>query len=88
MKYLHLFVLATMLASISSPLLALADETMGEKASEAASDTKKAVRKGTRKVKDKTCEMVDGKMSCAGKKMKHKMENAVDEVKDKTNTDK
>lgn len=59
------------------------EETMGDKASEAASDTGKSVKKGARAVKDKTCHMVKGKMECAGEKVKHKAQNAADEVEDK-----
>ena len=58
-------------------------EGLGEKVNESAKDTGKAVRKGARSLKDKTCEMVDGKMNCAAKKLKHKAQNAGDEVKDK-----
>lgn len=65
-----------------SPVLH-AEETVGEKISEAASDTGKALKKTGRKVQDKTCEWVDGKMQCAGKKVKHKMQNVGDEAKDK-----
>lgn len=59
------------------------EETISEKAGEAASDTGKAVKKGTRAVKDKTCHMVKGKMQCAGEKVKHKAQNAADEIEDK-----
>lgn len=59
------------------------DETVGEKISEAGRDAKKNLKKGARAVKDKTCEWVNGKMECAAKKLKHKAQNASDEVKDK-----
>jgi uncharacterized protein YjbJ (UPF0337 family) len=58
------------------------DTTVKEKAAEAGNDTKRAVKKGARKVKDETCEMVNGKMECAAKKAKHTMQNAGDKVKD------
>ena len=60
-----------------------ASETMGEKANEMGQDVKKASKKSVRAVKDKTCEMMNGKMECMAKKMGHKMENGADEVKDK-----
>lgn len=63
-----------------------AEETVGEKISEGASDAGKNLKKAGRKVKDKTCEWVDGKMQCAGKKVKHKMQNMGDEIKDKTDS--
>ena len=74
------FLFATMF--LQAPTFAN-DETMGDKANEAASDTGKAVKKGYRTAKDKTCHMVKGKMQCAGEKMKHKAQNAADEVSDK-----
>jgi hypothetical protein len=59
-----------------------ADETVKEKVSEAGHDTKRAVKKGARKVKDETCEMVNGKMKCVGQKMKHSAQNVGDKVED------
>jgi len=61
-----------------------ADDTVGEKAEEAVNDTGRAVKKGARSVKDKTCELVNGKMECAGKKLKNKAKNTVDKVEDAT----
>lgn len=58
------------------------DETVKEKAEEAANDTKRATKKAVRKVKDETCEMVDGKMKCMGKKIKHAAQNAGDKIED------
>ncbi len=58
------------------------DEKVSEKVSEAAHDTKRAVKKGARKAKDETCEMVNGKMKCVGKKIKHAAQNAGDKVED------
>lgn len=52
---------------------------------EGAQDLNKGVKKNARALKDKTCELVNGKMECAGKKLKHKAENLGDEVKDKVN---
>ncbi len=62
-------------------------ETVTEKVAEVGSDIKKSTKKGVRAVKDKTCEMVNGKMECAAKKVGNKVGNGVDEVKDATNTD-
>lgn len=58
------------------------DETMKEKTEEVANDTKRAAKKAVRKAKDETCEMVDGKMKCMGKKMKHAAQNAGDKIED------
>ena len=58
------------------------DDTVKEKVTEAAKDTKRAMKKGVRKVKDETCEMVNGKMKCVGKKIKHSAQNAGDAIED------
>ena len=70
--------------SMFSPnYILLADDSVGDHVKEGASDVKKEVKKGVRSAKDKTCEMVNGKMECAAKKLKHKAQNVGDEVKDK-----
>ncbi|MBC7428574.1 MAG: hypothetical protein H7336_08190 [Bacteriovorax sp.] len=74
--------MATTLMGIYFVNISHADETVKEKATEMGNDTTRAVRKGVRKVKDETCKMVNGKMECAAKKVKHKMQNAGDKVKD------
>lgn len=68
-----------------APVALRAESDLSKDTKEAVSDVKKGARKTGRKIKDKTCELVDGKMSCAGKKMKHKVENAADDVKDAVN---
>jgi hypothetical protein len=59
-----------------------ADDTTKEKVVEAARDSKRAMKKGARKVKDETCELVNGKMECVGQKMKHGAQNIGDKVED------
>ena len=59
-----------------------ADDTVKEKVQEAGHDTKRAMKKSARKVKDETCEMVNGKMKCIGKKIKHGAQNVGDKVED------
>lgn len=63
---------------------AFAAETTKEKAQEAARDVSKNARKGARAIKDETCTLVKGKMECAAKKLKHKAQNAGDEIRDTT----
>ena len=58
------------------------NETVKEKTKEAANDSKRGIKKGTRAVKDKACEMVNGKMECEAKKIKHTMQNISDKVED------
>jgi type II secretory pathway pseudopilin PulG len=72
--------LVGMIAASSMP--AFAEDSVKQDVKEAAQDTGKAMKKAGRKVKDETCEMVNGKMECAAKKMKHKVQNAADEAKD------
>ena len=48
--------------------------------SHTADEAGNSVKKTYRNAKDKTCEMVNGKMQCLGKKIKHKMENASDAI--------
>jgi hypothetical protein len=62
---------------------AFAEQTVSEKAHEAGQDMGKGSRKLGRNMKDKTCHLVKGQMQCAGEKVMHKTENAVDEIKDK-----
>lgn len=72
--------------SFSLPAFAtLAEETtITEDLHKAARNTKTGVKKGARAIQDKTCEMINGKIQCLGKKMKHKIENATDDIKDKS----
>ena len=51
-----------------------AEETLLEKANIVTEKTTNSVKKTVKKVQDKGCELVDGKMQCLGKKIKHKVE--------------
>ncbi len=57
-----------------------AEETVTEKIETSANKAGDSIKKGYRSAKDKTCEMVNGKMECAGKKMKHKGQNMMDKA--------
>ena len=70
-----------------APTFVHAEESLKEQAAEAGRDVKKGTKKTIRKIKDKTCEMVNGKMECAKDRVKHGIQNATDEVKDKTDMD-
>lgn len=83
-KLLTAFALAMGLSFTSH--FAFADDVK-EDVKEAGRDVKKEAKKTGRKIKDKTCEMVNGKMECAKDRVKHGIQNATDEVKDKTNMD-
>jgi len=75
-------IMSTILA-ISPVFIALAETTTTEKVQEAAEDTAKGAKKMGRAASDKACEMVNGKLECAGKKMVNKAKNAKDEIIDK-----
>jgi hypothetical protein len=73
--------LGTML-SLGATTAVWADSSVGAKADEAISDTKRGAKKAGRNVKQKGCEMVKGKMECAGKAVKNKVKDASDAVED------
>ena len=85
-KWLETVMLASTLA-LGFASFSNAEETVKDKTVEAGKDLKKNAKQAGRNVKDEACEMVNGKMECAGKKIKHKTQNAVDEVKDKVDAD-
>lgn len=62
-----------------------AETTQSNHAQEGVEDAAKNMKKAGRDVKDKGCEMINGKMQCAGKKAMSKARNAKDEIKDKAN---
>lgn len=78
MKFLAL----TLCLSLVSPAIFAEDESMKEKASEMKNDTKRGITKAGREVKEKTCEMVNGKMECTGKKIKNRVLDASDQAED------
>lgn len=57
-------------------------EKMEERTEEATSDVSRGVKKASRSVSDKTCEMVNGKAECAVKRTKHSIQNGADSVED------
>lgn len=81
-KFFFTVFVTIILVGVSDIETSYADETVKEKAAEVANDSKRAVKKGARIIKDKTCEMVDGKMKCVGKKIKHSVQNAGDKIED------
>ena len=72
---------------VASPNFVMGEESTAKKVvsetAEVARDTGKMAKKKWRAAKDKGCEMVNGKMDCTVKKLKHKGENIKDEVNDK-----
>ena len=62
---------------------AFAAETVGEKVNTATNKTVDTVKENYRDAKDKTCEMINGKMECVTKKIKNKARTASDKTKTK-----
>jgi len=73
-------VLIALCALTVFPLVSHADETAAEKAEVKAAETKDSAKKVVRDADDKACEMVNGKMHCAGKKAKHALKNTGDKI--------
>lgn len=59
------------------------DKTV-EKTQEMANDASRAVKKASRKVEDKACEMINGKLDCAAQEAEHAAKNLKDKVEDAT----
>jgi hypothetical protein len=81
MKFFTSLVMAGLLLSTS---YGFADD-IKEAAKETAQDAQKTVKKGAHRVEESGCEMVNGKMECAGKKIKNRATEVKDEVKDMAN---
>jgi hypothetical protein len=81
------FLLAVTLTSIvtTSFIATAADapKTAEQDMKQAGRDLSKGVKKTARKIDDKSCEMVNGKMDCAGQKLKHGAQNVGDDIKGK-----
>jgi hypothetical protein len=76
MKY-FLFILSLMVTVTSQ-----AEDSLKKKATEKMNDTRRGVQKAGRELKDKTCELMNGKMECALQKAKHTVQDVADKVED------
>ena len=65
------------------PAISNADFVTQGSAEKKAAETRKVVKKDVRLMKDEACEMVNGKMQCAKKKIEHKVENLKDTIESK-----
>lgn len=70
-------------AALTLTIAASAGESTTEKVGNSVDKAGDSVKRGYRKIKDKSCEMVNGKMECAAKKVGNKMRNATDSIKTK-----
>lgn len=73
--------LVGVLAMLTTPLVSIADENIGEKVNSSANDAGRKMKKSSHRAKEKACK--DGSASCAGKKVKHRAEEGADYVGDK-----
>jgi hypothetical protein len=62
--------------------LLASDEKVREKDRESINDSKRTLKQANREFEDKTCELVNGKMVCAMKKVKHSVEKSSDKIQD------
>lgn len=77
-----------MIIFFTLPLSSFAEETKLEKIETQKNEAVDAMKKNVRGLKDKSCHLMNGKMVCLGRKIKHKMKNIIDESKTKTNEEK
>lgn len=75
--FLSIFAILTVLS-----VRGVSEETNMEKMETSKNKTIDTVKEGYRNTKDKTCEMLNGKMECVENKMKNKVQT----LKDKTST--
>ena len=80
MKKRTLLFASVFAVSMGLSFIASAEETTLEKVETATNKGVDKVKKQSRKASDQACETVNGKMQCAGKKMKHSMQNGADAV--------
>lgn len=57
-------------------------EKSSEEIQEVGNDLKRDAEKAVRDAKDESCEMINGKVECAAKKVKHSIQNGADAVED------
>lgn len=84
MKFSSVLAVSTLAVGLQWCATSFAEETTMEKAGTTTQKGVNAVKKTYRGALDKGCEMVNGKVECAGKKLKHKAQNLMDDAKVKT----
>ncbi len=67
--------------TIATQLFA-SDQTIREKINESLNDSERAGKQASREFEEKTCELVNGKMVCKMKKVKHAAEKSADTIQD------
>ncbi len=80
-----MYTLTALCLSLCGAFSVQAEETNLEKAETVKNKAVDSVKNTARDVKDKTCEMINGKMECVAKQVKHTGQNAMDAAKTKVN---
>ena len=75
--------------AVAVPTVGFADKPLkeaGKEMSQTAKEAGRTAKKAGRAMSDEACTAINGKTdpSCAGKKVKHKVQNTVDDVKSET----
>lgn len=85
MKMRKLIGVGILMVSFGLSTSAYAEEKTMEKVETKKNETVDSVKSTYRDAKDKSCEMIDGKMQCLGKKVKNKAKTMSDKTKTKAN---
>jgi uncharacterized coiled-coil DUF342 family protein len=83
MRYKNIVASGLLAASLGLSFTAGANESAGEKATAETNKSVDSAKETYRNAKNEICELVNGKMHCAAKKMKSKMRTAADKTKTK-----
>lgn len=83
MRFANNFAVAAILVGLGFGYTAHAEETKMERAETAKDKTVDASKATYRDAKGKLCEMVNGKLDCAVKKVQSKLKTAADKAKTK-----
>lgn len=63
-------------------ITAFAHSTVKKDAKELMNDSRRVAKNSVREAKDKTCELIRGKMECAVQRTKHVIQKGADQVED------
>ena len=83
MKKFSFFGLCVLAASLGLAVNSYAEESVAEKVETNKNKTIDTAKSTYRAAEDEVCEIVNGKMKCIGKKIKHSAENTSDKLKTK-----
>lgn len=58
------------------------DKSVKQEMQEVGNDIERGTSKAIREIKDESCELINGKMQCAGQKAKHSVQDSTNKVED------